>query len=455
MLQNFRRSPTAAFIVSFCAGALAFVVAASSAQSRSLSLIRDAEIETIIGSYSTPLFAAAGLDPRAVEIKIVRSRDINAFVAGGQRVFIYTGLLLKADNPEEVKGVIAHEVGHIAGGHLARLHDRLRRANSQAIISTLIGLAAAIGAGNAGAGAAVIGGGAQVAQRSLLQYSRVQESAADQAGLRYLNASGVSTSGMLSFLEKLANQEALQTNRQDSYVLTHPLARERVALLRDQISRSPYRQKPPDPQELAAFERMKAKLGSFLNKPSKTFRQYPSSDRSQTARYARSIAHHKSANFPAALDEVDSLIAELPNDPFFFELKGQILFESGQVSASIEPLSRAVEILPDAPMLRFGLARAQIATNDATQNRAAIDHLRVVVDTDRDAAGAWRELAVAYGRDGSLGMSALSSAEFNIRIGRKRDAKGHAGRALRLLPQGSPGWLRAQDIEFAAGKKRK
>ena len=168
-----------------------------------------------------------------------------------------------------------------------------------------------------------------------------------------------------------------------------------------------------------------------------------------------SIAYHKNAKFAAALNEVDGLISEAPNDPFFHELKGQILFESGHVSASIGPLARAVELLPNAPMLRYGLARAQIATNEPTRNRAAIDHLRAVVDFDTDSSGAWRQLAVAYGRDGQLGLSALSSAEFSIRVGRKRDAKHHAGRALRLLPQGSPGWLRAQDIELAAGKKQR
>ena len=455
MLHRTRQSPIASIVTSFCAALLVLVTATNSAQSRSLSLIRDAEIETIIGSYAAPLFAAAGLDLGAVEIKIVNSTEVNAFVAGGQRIFIFTGLLLAANDPGEVKGVIAHEVGHIAGGHLARLHDRLRKANSQAIISTLIGLAAAIGAGSAGAGAAVISGGQQVAGRSLLQYSRTQESAADQAGLSYLNATETSPNGLLEFLDKLGDQEVLLTNRQDSYVLTHPLARERVALLRDQVSRSPYRSVQPSPEEIAAFARLKAKLGGFLNKPSKTFRQFPASDRSTPARYARSIAHHKRANFSAALDEIDGLLREYPNDPFYHELKGQILFESGEVLAAIGPLGRAVDLLPEAPMLRFGLARAQVATNDPEQNRAAITHLRAVVDRDRDATGAWRQLAIAHGRDGQLGLSALSSAEFNIRIGRKRDAKYHTGRALRLLAQGSPGWLRAQDIDFAAGNKRK
>ena len=455
MFHRFSQSPVASIVTSFCAGILALVVTIDSAQSRSLSLIRDAEIETIIGSYAAPLFAAAGLDPGAVDIKIINSADVNAFVAGGQRVFIFTGLLLAADNPNEVKGVIAHEVGHIAGGHLARLHDRLRKANSQAIVSTLIGLAAAIGAGASGAGAAVISGGQQLAQRSLLQYSRTQESAADQAGIGYLNATETSPHGLLNFLEKLGDQEVLLTNRQDSYLLTHPLARERVALLRDQVSRSRYSNVQESAEELSDFERLKAKLGGFLNKPSKTFRQYPASDQSPPARYARSIAHHKSANFAAALGEIDSLIAEFSNDPFYHELKGQILFESGRVAEAIGPLAQAVDLLPRAPMLRFGLARAQIATNDAGQNRAAIDHLRTVVDRDRDSTGAWQQLAVAYGRDGQLGLSALSSAEFNIRVGRKRDAKHHAGGASRLLAQGSPGWLRAQDIEFTAGKKRK
>ena len=451
--DHFFRRPVARFLTSFCAGFLVLAATINSAQSRSLSLIRDAEIENIIGGYAAPLFAAAGLDPRAVEIKIINSSDVNAFVAGGQRIFIFTGLLLAADDPGEVQGVIAHEVGHIAGGHLARLHDRLRQANSQAIISTLIGLAAAIGAGSAGAGAAVVSGGQLVAQRTLLQYSRTQESSADQAGLSYLNAIGASPLGILDFLDKLGDQEVLQSNRRDSYVLTHPLARERVALLRDQISRSPSRDVRPSKQELLAFARMIAKLHGFIEKPKSTLRRYPASDVSQPARYARAIAHHKNANFSTAIGEIDGLLADYPDDPFFHELKGQILFESGQVLASIAPLTRAVELLPSAVTLRFGLARAQISANDPALNAAAIDQLRAVVAVDNDSTGGWQQLAIAYGRDNQLGMSALASAEFNIRIGRKSDAKHHAGRALRLLPQGSPGWLRAQDIEIAANSK--
>ncbi len=433
---------------------LVFLVALNSAQSRSLSLIRDAEIETIIGSYAAPLFAAAGLYPSSVEIKLVKSSDVNAFVAGGQRIFIFTGLLQASDHPDEVRGAIAHEVGHIAGGHLARLHDQLRRANSQAIISTLIGIAAAISGGSS-AGAALIGGGQQVAQRSLLKYSRIQESAADQAALTYLKKTGNSPRGLITFLEKLSDQEVLLTNRQDPYVRTHPLARERAALLRTQVEKSPIRGAQTGTGELLAFARMKAKLSGFLDHPTKTLRLYPASDSSQPARYARAIAYHRQADFPTALAEVDGLLAESPNDPFFHELKGQILFESGKVARAIAPLSRAVQILPDAPMLRFSLARAQIATNDPTNNRAAINHLRAVVEFDPDATGAWQQLAVAYGRNGQLGLSSLSSAEFGVRAGRKRDARYHAGRALRILPQGSPGWLRAKDIEIAAGKKGK
>lgn len=451
MLHSRRQRSNARFLPACCAGVLVLLVALSSAQSRPLSLIRDAEIETIIGAYATPLFAAARLDPAAVEIKIVKSPDINAFVAGGQRIFIFTGLLLAADRPDEIKAVIAHEAGHIAGGHLARLHDRLRHANTQAVVSTLIGVAAAIGSGRVDAGAAAIAGGRQVAQRSLLQYSRTQESAADQAALAYLAATGSSPRGLLTFLEKLSDRETLLVGNGDAYLRTHPLARERVSLLRAQLDAAPTPEAQPDAEELLAFARMKAKLRGFLDEPAKTLRRYPATDSSQPARYARAIAYHRRAEIAKALAEIDGLLAEAPDDPFFHELAGQVLFEAGEAARAIVPLERAVEILP-APLLRFALARAQIATGDA---RAAIGHLRAVVETDPDAVGGWRELAVAYGRDGQLGLSALASAEFSVRAGRQRDARHHAGRASRLLPEGSPGWLRAQDIETAlAGKGR-
>lgn len=437
------------------AASLAF----TATETNAASLIRDAEIENTIRSYAAPLFRAGGLDADVVEINLVNDPALNAFVSGGQRIFIFTGLLLAAADANQVIGVIAHETGHIIGGHLARNEDAVRQASTQAIVSMLLGAAAAVAGGGGGAAVATIAGGAQVAQRTLLQYSRVQEGAADQAAVKLLNATGQSPRGLRDFLDKLSGQEALATNRQDPYVLTHPLAHERVEFLREQSAASPYLNTPVPQPFAVSFSRMRAKLRGFIE-PRRAFALYPTSDRSLYARYARSIAYHVSKDTNKAILEVESLVAEEPDDAYFHELKGQILFESGRIAESISSLQRSVDLDPGSALLLFGLARAQVAIeNDPALNKAAIGHLSEALRRDHELHLAWQQLAIALGRDGQLGPSAAASAEYNIRTGRPEEAKLHAERASRLMSHRSPGWLRAQDIENAArdalAKKKK
>ncbi len=420
----------------------------SQAQGRgeSLNLISDAEIQHTIRTFAEPIFTAAGLSTESVQVHIVNNRSLNAFVAGGQRIFIFTGLLTEADTPEQIMGVIAHETGHIAGGHLVRSQEAVRAATVQSVIGMLIGAAAIASGGGAGnAGVGVLAGGAQLGQQSLLQYSRTQEAVADQAGLKFLTESGISGRGLLEVMRKLSNQEALLPESQDPYVRSHPLTRERIQSLQTEVERSAFKDKPSRPEDLVAFQRMKAKLVGFLT-PDKVAKDYPASDLSVPGRYARAIAYHRSARLDLALQEIDGLIAESPNDPFFQELKGQVLYESGKSAEAVEPYKRSVELLPQEPLLRLGLAQAQIALNDAALNREAIQHLEIATRADPDMIDGWRNLAIAYGRDQNFGMSSIASAERALRTGRRDEARGHASRAERELPYGSPGYLRAQDI---------
>lgn len=420
----------------------------SQAQGRgeALSLISDAEIQHTIRTFAEPIFTAAGLSTESVQVHIVNNRSLNAFVAGGQRIFIFTGLLTEADTPEQIMGVIAHETGHIAGGHLVRVQEAMRAATIQSVIGMLVGAAAiASGGGTANAGVGVLAGGAQMGQQSLLQYSRTQEAVADQAGLKFLTEAGVSGRGLVEVMRKLANQEALLPESQDPYVRSHPLSRERIQSLQAEVERSPYRDKPSRPEDIAAFQRMKAKLIGFLS-PEKVARDYPPTDTSVPARYARAIAFHRQARLDLSLQEINGLIAGAPNDPFFQELKGQVLYEAGKSAEALEPYRRSVELLPQEPLLRLGLAQAQIALNDPALNRDAVQHLEVATRADPDLIDAWRNLAIAYGRDKQLGMSSVASAERALRTGRREEARAHASRAERELPFGSPGYLRAQDI---------
>ena len=431
-------------------------VGATGAYARGFSLIRDAEIESTIRLYGAPLFAAAGLDPKAVRVHLINDKGLNAFVAGGQNIFINTGLLMAADSPNQVIGVIAHETGHIAGGHLARSLDAIQDASAQSLLAFLLG-AAAMAAGAGSAGGAIIAGGAQAAQRSFLAYSRTQEAAADQAGLRFLDQTGTSARGLYEFLEKLGDQEALLATSQDPYVRTHPLTRERLATIEHHVETSPLSDAKTPPELIERHDRMVAKLHGFLDSPAVTLRNYPLDDQSVPARYARAVAYHQKREHDKALAEMDSLLKEAPDDPYFQELRGQLELENGQVDAAIPFYQRAVDLAPEEPLLLVGLGQAQVSVNADTYVKAAIENLKAALRYDRTNAGAWRWLAMAYGRDDQIGEAALATAERYMLTGDYREAGGQAARATKLLPVGSPSALRAEDIEQAAkaAQKRK
>ena len=430
---------------------IAACVAATPAAARTLSLIRDAEIEDTIRAYTTPLFAAAGLDAEAVEVHIVNSRDLNAFVAGGQKIFIFTGLLQASTSPSQIIGVLAHETGHILGGHLARTQDALRSASNQAILAMVLG-AAAIVAGQGQAGSAVIAGGQQLAQRGLLSYSRTQESAADQAALRLLDATGQSARGIAEFLEILGDQEALLPESQDPYVLTHPMTRERIAAVQRHLVVSPHSEVQDPPEFETRHVRMLAKLQGFLRRPKHTLRRYPVADQTFAARYARAIAYQQIPKITEALAEIDGLIAEHPDDPYLHELRGDILLSNTHIAEAISAYERAVALHPNSPLLLLGLGRAEVASEDSARAASAIEHLEKSARLDPGNVSTWRHLAIGYGRGGDLGRSALASAEENFLRGRHELARRHAEQAERRLPQGSPAWLKAQDILSATEK---
>jgi predicted Zn-dependent protease len=431
--------------VSVVSALLVFLATVANAQERG-RLIRDTEIEATIGAFAAPLLGAAGLDANAVRFYIVNSPVLNAFVAGGQNLFLSTGLLMKSEDASQVIGVMAHEFGHMAGGHLARLEGALKDAFTQTIIGQLIAVAAGVLAGNAGAAAGISLGSNSMVQRSLLSFTRAQEQAADQAGLTFLDQSHQSARGLLRFLEILGDQEALYVDQQDAYVVTHPLTRDRVEFVRNHVANSKYSNVPIDPAFAEMHKRMVAKLHGFLDYPTQVLRYYPPSDRSLYARYARAIAYYRMPDINRALGELDGLVAEHPRDPYFQELKAQILFENGRIAEALPYNEAAVRLMPNAPLLRISLAHNLIELNKPELDKRALAHLEEALRNDSGNALGWRLAATAYGRGGDIGMSSLSLAEYSLQTGRFQEAIGQAQRADRLLPRGSPGWLRAQDI---------
>jgi predicted Zn-dependent protease len=411
-----------------------------------MSLIRDTEIENTIRSYAAPILRVASLEDEAFNVHIVQSNELNAFVAHGQRLFITTGLMRRSGNANQIIGVIAHEVGHIAGGHLARTHAALERAGKAAIITGILGLAAGILGGSPDLAAASAIGGQQLAQRSFLNYSRGQEQAADQAGVNFLDRAGMSSRGMLDFLSVLANQDLLHVSRQDPYVLTHPLTRGRIAFVREHVARSPYSNRPASPKFAEMHRRLVAKLDGFLEPPGTTFRKYKENDRSVSARYARVIAYFRQADLERAVPLIDALITEEPKNPFFHELKGQMMFENGRMEPALKSYRDSVKLLPNAPLLRTSLAHVEIEMNRPELLDDALVHTEAALRIDRFIALAWRLKGVAHGRKGQRGLSDVALAEYNLLIGRRAQAKILAQRASKLLRKGEPAWLRAQDI---------
>jgi len=432
-------------------------IGASTARAQGLPLIRDSEIEDTIRSWADPLFQAARLDPSSVRLLIVNDNSLNAFVAGGQNLFINSGLLVSADTPGQIIGVLAHETGHISGGHLARSGDALRDAQNAGLFATLLGigliaLGAASGAGGAGeAGTAVIVGGQSAGLRNFLAYTRSQERSADQAAVDLLDRTQQSSEGMLRFMEKLSDQELLASSRQDPYIRSHPLTRDRIEFISEHARSSPYSDTPDRPEDIERHERMRAKLIGFLERPARVLRTfYPTTDQSMPARYGRAVAYLRLSDADKAVAEMDSLIAERPNDPYFYELKGQILYELGRIRESVPMYQKAVELKPDDPLILTGLGAALLETGDPALVDPAIEALENARRFDVENPSTWRLLATGFHARGDDGPAALSSAEYALLIGRAQDARLHVGRAERIYDEGTPGWLRAQDIKLQA-----
>lgn len=420
-------------------------------------LIRDSEIEALLRDYSRPIFKAAGLYQQNIQIHLIGLRSYNAFVVDGRNMFFHVGTLMKSETPNQVIGVIAHETGHIAGGHLSRLRQALSSARSTTFMvrmlilaATAAGAAAGANVGAAGVGAAL--GSSTIAERHILSYRRAEEASADQAALSYLNATGQSARGMLQTFAYLAEQSGGSLRFADPYVQSHPLPNQRIAQLRTLAKESRYYGRRDRPELQARHDMMRAKLSGFLDNPQTVLNRYPSSDQSLPARYARAIASFRRSGVQAFLPQIDALIAVQPQNPYFHELKGQFLFQSGQITPSIAPLRTAVGFAPDEPLIRILLSQALLAkAQNAGQTRSAevteaITHLRKALVKERCSSTGYRQLATAYGLIGDTPQAMLASAHAYQYEGKDDLAKRQAEDAKKQFPPGSSNWLKADDI---------
>jgi len=416
------------------------------------SVLRDAETEALLHDMARPLIEASELEPESVEIVLINDPSINAFVAGGQVVYIHSGLLNAAETANEVQGVIAHELGHITAGHVVRFEERTNAASGITILSLLLGVGAALaGAGDAAMGA--IMAGQQAAMGSFLAFNRNQEAATDLAGARYLSGAGISGRGSLAFFERLRNMEirrGFAQTQEASYTRTHPLAGDRLQILRELYQRDPAWDAPDDPELQARFLAVRAKLFGYQAEPERTFTMYPPSDTGVPARYARAYAYHKDAQIERALAEADALLATDPDNPYFLELKGQVLLESGRPEDALAPLRRATELTRNHSLIAGMFGHALIATEDQDHHAEAERVLRAAVAKDRLNPFAWYQLGVVYAARGDMARAKLASAEQQVMSRRFPEALRSARAAEAGLEYGTPDWLRAQDIALQA-----
>ena len=433
------RSKTIAAIV-----ALVFVQHSAAAE----NFIRDTEIESDIRTMVTPIWKAAGLEPSALHVYLIEDKQLNSFVAGGQNEFINSGLIMRAETPNQLLGVLAHETGHIAGGHLTRAQEAVRNASIEGIIAMVLGAAASVVGRN---GAALLGAEG-VAQRAFMQYSVTQEASADQAALTFLDRAGQSSRGLLQFFQILQGEELLSGVRQDPYLRTHPLTSQRIEYVRNHVEHSRFSDVPDSSANVEMLKRIKVKLGAFTAPPSSTLAAYPESDQSVLARYARAIAYYRIPKLEKALPIIDGLIRDYPNDAYFRELKGQMLFENGRIAEAAQPYEEAVRLAPGAPLLRISLAQVYVESSDPKVNKRAIAYLNDALRTEDKETTGWHLLATAYGRDNQFGMAALALAEEGLSAGKKKDATQQAIRAKALLPKNSAAYNRAESVQREAEK---
>jgi predicted Zn-dependent protease len=419
------------------------------AQEADASILRDSETELLFKDISRPLIQAAGLDANNVGVVLLNDSSINAFVDRGQYVYIQSGLLEAADNVNELQGVIAHELGHVAGGHSIRLQQGAKEATGITIATMVLGaLAVAAGAGDAGMG--IMMAGQQAALGKFLAFTRTQEASADQAAVKYLHAAGISGKGMLEFFNKLQHEEyRLAIYAKDSYDRTHPLSSERIQALDHTFRADPAWNKPIDPDLEARFERVKAKLYGYVDARQAVIK-YPESDQSVPAHYARAYAYHLGGYPDKALSEADALLATNPHDPFFLELKGQILLEGGKPKEAIAPLREATQRSGDMPLIAAMLGHALVATEDPRNFPEAKQVLKVAVNRDNQNPFAWYQLGIIYDREGDQARAALATAERSNLEADPKLALASAKMAMAGIPTGTPHYLRAQDIAMVS-----
>src|SRR5712671_4258698 len=425
-------------------------------QAKGPPIIRDTEAEQLLREYTRPILRAAGLEKQNIQVVILNEKVFNAFVADGRRIFVNYGALMQSDTPNQIIGVLAHETGHLAGGHLSKMREQLAQAQTQLIIAMLLGAGALVAGARSGsnngltnAGAAAISAPQEVIRRTLISYQRQQEENADRAGVKFLTASGQSPKGMYETFKRFTNDSLFAARGADPYVQSHPMPAERVAALEEMARSSPYWDKKDDPALQLRHDMVRAKISAFMERQDTVYRRYPLSNDGLPARYARAITTYLHGDLRSALAQIDGLIHVQPNNPYFYELRGQALLEGAKPAEAIAPLQKAVSLSNNAPLIEMLLGQALVATDNKAYTEEAIAILRAAVARESEAPLGYAQLAMAYGRKGDFAQADLASAQAAFLRGDNKTARELASRAKTRFAVGTPGWVKADDIVSA------
>ena len=426
-------------------------------ENRGPPVLRDAETEQLLRDYTRPILRAAGMEKQNIQMVIINQGVFNAFVADGRRIFVNYGAILQSETPNQIIGVMAHETGHLAGGHLAKMREQMAQAQTQMIIAMLLGAGAiaagaSSGGGNSGlanAGAAMMSAPGEVIRRTLLSYVRQQEENADKAGVKFLTATGQSARGMHETFKRFTDESLFAARGADPYVQSHPMPAARVAALEELARSSPYWDKKDDPALQLRHDMVRAKISAFMERQDTVYRRYPLSNNSLPARYAHAIATYRHGDLRSALTQIDALIQQQPSNPYFYEVRGQALLEGGKPLEAIAPLRKAVQLSNNAPLIEMLLGQALVAADNKAYTDEAITILRAALARESEAPIGYMQLAMAYGRKGDYAQADLASAQAAYLRGDNKTARDLASRAKTRFAIGTPGWVKADDIVSA------
>ena len=406
-------------------------------------LIRDSEIEYTLRIVAQPIAKAAGVGH--IDIYIINNNNPNAFTTGGNNIFIHSGLIRQLKSVEMLQSVIAHEIGHINGGHITQRAANIGTARSAAGLGILLGILTAAAGG--GEGAIGVAAAAQsVGLRNYLAFTRGQESAADQSGVRYMARAGIDPSASIDVLNIFRGQEALSVKRKDAYAITHPLSSQRILDLETFVAAYKGRPTSQHPNVDYWYARARAKFNGFTGSPKGVLRKLKKTDKGEIATMTRAIAYHRLPNKKKSMAAIKRLIDMRPKDRFYQELYGQILLENGNSSGAVKAYNKAVQMAPKDPLILAGLGRAQLADKSGSSAKTALATLKRSYARDPRNGRMLRDLGVAYAKTGNPGMASVTTAERYALASNFKQAGIHATRAVRLLPEGSTGWRKAADI---------